>query len=164
MRSAGVGTARCRPPYERRRAGGLPIVMLLGGLGATDVLAHDMSLTAHWTNDGVLQGQLTYSDAKPADGNYIRIEARDAPGLSALALQTGADGSFRLPLQPGLAYTISATGDEGHSVTTHLSPLGAEPGPLARPMHPPIYVICAVLFLLSLPLAYRLRRPDADSD
>jgi hypothetical protein len=136
--------------------------LIFGVLVAAHAAAHDMALDVRWAAEGVLEGQLIYSDSNPADGNYIRIDVPDDPSLSSLALQTDAQGSFRLPLQPGRAYAISADGEEGHRITVAIGAPEHQPVVPAA-SGPPIYLVLAALLLLSLPLAWRLRRTEATS-
>lgn len=120
--------------------------------------AHELQLAAHWATDGALAGQLTYSDAKVAEGNYLRITTSGDPGFATIALQTDAQGQFRLPLRPDLAYEIEASGEEGHQIRIVVAPLGHTPG---KPSGgPPIYLVLGALLLLSLPLAWRLRERE----
>jgi hypothetical protein len=122
-------------------------------------LAHDMDLQLRWLPDGALEGALIYSDDAPAAGNFIQVSVIDDPDFSPLALQTGEQGTFRVPLQPWRRYAVTAEGEEGHRVTV-LTAAEPDPGAAEDPAHghwPPIYLVLGGVLLLSLPLARRLR-------
>lgn len=123
--------------------------------------AHDMALDVRWAADGALEGQLAYSDEKAAGGNYVRVAVSSDPGFATIALQTDALGRFRLPLRPDFAYEIEASGEEGHAVTVAIGPAGTSSGGAPESQGPPIYLVLGALLLLSLPLAWRLRRRES---
>jgi hypothetical protein len=123
--------------------------------------AHDIALDVRWAADGALEGQLTYSDEKAAEGNYVRVAVNGDPGFATIALQTDAQGRFRLPLRPDLAYEIEASGEEGHRITAAVGPRGRASTPDAISGGIPVYVWLGAVLLLSLPLAWRLRRAES---
>lgn len=150
-----IGTADQRLAYWMQSA-----CLLLGIVAGSGAVAHDMALDARWTDDGVLEGQLTYSDASAAQGNYIRVAVRGDSRFTPMALQTSGAGTFRVPLQAGYAYTISADGDEGHQMSIVVGAYSPVSTASAAGVGPPIYLVLAALLLLSLPLAWRLKRRE----
>ncbi|MEO1079201.1 MAG: hypothetical protein AAFY29_06595 [Pseudomonadota bacterium] len=141
----------------------LILASIVGLLLVPRASSHDMALTLSWAADGMLEGQLRYSDANVAEGNYVRIAVSGAPDLSVLALQTDAGGRFRAPLRTGFAYEVTASGDEGHQVTALIAALDSPISDPAGSSGAPIYLVIAVLLLLSLPLAKALRRSEDPS-
>jgi len=133
------------------------LILLLAG----SARAHDMALEVRWAGDGALEGQLTYSDARVAEGNYVRVTASGDRGFATIALQTDALGQFRLPLRQDIAYEIKVSGQEGHQITTSIGPRDQASASETTSGGLPIYVMLGAALLLSLPLARRLQRADS---
>jgi hypothetical protein len=156
MTRAHILRARRSPAFPLSVPAGFLILLLAGGAGA-----HDMALDVHWAADGALEGQLTYSDARAAEGNYVRVTASGDREFATIALQTDALGQFRLPLQQDIAYEIKVSGEEGHQITTSIGPRDQASASDTTTGGLPIYVMLGAALLLSLPLARRLQRPDS---
>lgn len=137
-----------------------PALALLLWLLPPNAAAHGMHLQARpaSTHDGwVIQGQLSYSDESPAEGNYIRVESLDQPDFPALALQTDPGGAFQLPALAGHRYRITAQGEEGHTTATEVLVAPRE-APASEDEGWPIYLVIAAFLLASLVPAYLLRK------
>lgn len=125
-----------------------------GGAGAHDILLEVTPVDSAW-----LEGTLRYSDAAPAAGNYVSIADLSDDRFSEVATTTSADGGFRVAGVAGHRYSVTAEGDEGHSITVEvaLAPSAGDGGGGESGI--PVYVILAAILLLSL-IPARLLRSD----
>lgn len=135
-------------------------IVVAGLLAAAPGLAHEFDLRVRALDGQRLQGQLTYSDGSPSSEHFILVADLTDPGMSEMALQTGADGSFLVPGLAGHRYAISAEGDEGHATTVEIVLAGHTQEQDGTSGWPPIYLIIGALMLLSLLPARWLRKPE----
>ncbi len=123
------------------------------------VLAHGMDVLVSQAED-TIRGQVIYSDGRPGVGDYISIENLSDPQLAELSATTDAEGRFAVTGILGHQYSITAHGEEGHTVQTTLT-LG-EAGAVGGGSVP-FYVIVGILLLLSIiPARYLARRSRAE--
>ena len=127
----------------------LLMALVLGAGGMAPALAHDLDLVLR-ADQRELSGQLRYSDDTPAGGNFVRVSNLSDPDIAVLALQTDAEGRFRLTAVPGHRYEVTVEGDEGHSTASRIELPGRS--------WPPVYMILGLLLLLSLLPAWWLQR------
>ncbi len=128
-------------------------VLLSGWLaaGAALALAHGMDVKVTSTGDQIT-GQVLYSDGRPGVGDFVSVANVTSPQLLPLEATTDGDGRFAVTGIPGNQYTVTAHGEEGHTVQVSLV-LGGNA--LLEDAGVPFFVIAGALLLLSiLPARY----------
>lgn len=104
-----------------------------------------------------MRGILRFSDDSPAEGQFINIENLSNSSFSTVALQTDGTGQFKVSGIPGDLYRITAEGEEGHTVSMEMQ-LNMTVSPDNQSGGVPLYVIIAILLLLSVIPAHLLKR------
>ena len=103
------------------RLGVLALPVLL--VAAPPALAHGLLMQAR-SEGAAIVGTVYFSNGQRAGGVWVELFDMAPPGAAAATVQTGTDGSFRLPGPPARRYEVRATGDEGHTASVTIAATG----------------------------------------
>ena len=151
-----------------------PLLALLLGMAASmfsaPALAHGLLMKLD-SQGQTISGEVYFSNGQRAGGVWVELFDDASPDAAIQTFQTAPDGSFSVDGEPGHAYRVRASGEEGHEIVMTIALAGetaqgtmVEDGPPDQAESGegvPAWAVLGGFLLLSLIPLYWLRRRDA---
>jgi hypothetical protein len=141
-------------------------------LAATATVAGAHGLLMRVAGQGrEITGELFYSNGQRAGGEWIELFDAQAPDRAVRTVKTDGEGRFALTGEPGHAYQVRATGEEGHAITMSIDLSSAARGSMVRDDGdaadnggvPAWALVGGALILSAIPAWFLRKRPGADA-